>query len=185
MPIESKSDLPGTIERSPAKAQRTFRKAYNSALETYDGDEERARRTAYSALKHEFEKVGDHWEPKDGSGPSDERAARGAGQQGGETAGGVDVRGHTKEELYERAKELNIQGRSKMDKQELAQKVAQQPTDGSLQRLLTAGRVGWAIIGVTGAVVVVGFVWGDCRWWSSRSRWRCSPPRCSCHWRTG
>jgi cation transport regulator ChaB len=126
MPIESKSDLPGTIERSPAKAQRTFRKAYNSALETYEGDEERARRTAYSALKHEFEKVGDHWEPKDDSGPSDERAARGAGQPGGETAGGVDVRGHTKEELYERAKELDITGRSKMDKQELAQQIAQQ-----------------------------------------------------------
>jgi putative heme transporter len=32
--------------------------------------------------------------------------------------------------------------------------------DGPLQRLLTAGRVGWAIIGVTGAVVIVGFVIG-------------------------
>jgi cation transport regulator ChaB len=126
MPIENKSDLPDTIERSPAKAQRTFRKAYNSALETYEGDEERARRTAYSALKHEFEKVEDHWEPKDGSGPSDERAERGADQPGGETAGGVDVRGHTKKELYERAKQLGIEGRSKMDKQELAQKIAQQ-----------------------------------------------------------
>jgi putative heme transporter len=33
-------------------------------------------------------------------------------------------------------------------------------TDGALQRLLTAGRVGWAIIGVAGGVVVVGFVLG-------------------------
>jgi putative heme transporter len=32
--------------------------------------------------------------------------------------------------------------------------------DGPLERLLTAGRVGWAIIGVTGAVVIVGFVVG-------------------------
>ncbi len=32
-----------------------------------------AHRAAMSALKHSFEKVGDHWEPKDGKGPSDER----------------------------------------------------------------------------------------------------------------
>jgi putative heme transporter len=32
--------------------------------------------------------------------------------------------------------------------------------DGPLQRLLTAGRVGWAIVGVAGAAVVVGFVLG-------------------------
>ncbi len=125
MPIDRKSDLPGTIQRSPDKAQRTFRKTYNSALETYDGDEERARRTAYSSLKHEFEKVGDHWEPKDGKGPSDERAERGAGEPGGETAGGVDVKGSTKQELYERAQDLDIQGRSKMNKKELAQRIAQ------------------------------------------------------------
>jgi putative heme transporter len=32
--------------------------------------------------------------------------------------------------------------------------------DGPLQRVLAAGRVGWAVIGVAGAVVVVGFVVG-------------------------
>jgi cation transport regulator ChaB len=125
VPIRRKSELPGTIQRSPAKAQRTFQKTYNSALETYDGDESRARRAAYSSLKHTFEKVGDHWEPKDEPGPSDERAARGAGEPGGRTAGGVDVRGHTRQELYERAQELGVQGRSKMTKLELAQKIAQ------------------------------------------------------------
>lgn len=125
MPIRRTSDLPGTIQRSPRKAQRTFRKTYNSALDTYDGDEERARRTAFSSLKHTFEKVGDHWESKDGAGPSDERAERGAGEPGGETAGGVDVRGHTKDELYERAKQLDLQGRSRMNKRELAQRIAQ------------------------------------------------------------
>lgn len=125
MPIEKKSDLPGTIQRSPDKAQRTFEKTYNSALDTYDGDEERARRAAYSSLKHTFEKVGDHWEPKEEPGPSDERAARGADEPGGRTAGGVDVRGHTKQELYERAKALDVKGRSNMSKQELAQRIAQ------------------------------------------------------------
>ena len=125
MPIDEEQDLPATLERSPDKAQRTFRKTYNSALDTYDGDEARARRTAYSSLKHEFEKVGDHWEPKDEPGPSDERAARGSDEPGGETAGGVDVRGHSKDELYERAQELDVSGRSSMDKLELAQAIAQ------------------------------------------------------------
>ncbi len=63
-----KEDLPGAIKRSPKKAQRTFEKTLDSALETYDGDEEAAHRTAYSALKHSYEKVGDHWEEKDEKG---------------------------------------------------------------------------------------------------------------------
>jgi len=42
----------------------------------------------------------------------------------GETFGGVDYYGHTKDELYERAKELDIDGRSKMDKKELARAIA-------------------------------------------------------------
>lgn len=123
MPTE-REDLPGTIQRSPDKAQRTYEKALDSAHEEY-GSEERAHRVAYSALKHSFEKVGDHWEPKDEKGPSDERASHPRARQGaGETAGGVDVKGHTKEELYERAKELDVSGRSGMNKQELAQAIA-------------------------------------------------------------
>lgn len=124
MPTDEE-DLPGTIERSPEKAQRTYEKALDSAHEQYD-DEETAHRVAYSALKHSFEKVGDHWEPKDEKGPSDERAADPDARRDPdtETAGGVDVRGHTKEELYERARELDVQGRSKMTKQELGQAIA-------------------------------------------------------------
>ncbi len=123
MPTD-KEDLPGTLKRSPDKAQRTYAKALDSAHDEYDS-EERAHRVAYSALKHSFEKVGDHWEPKDGKGPSDERAANPRARENeGETAGGVDVHGHTKEELYERAKDLEVAGRSKMDKQELAQAIA-------------------------------------------------------------
>jgi cation transport regulator ChaB len=55
--------LPDTLKRSPAKAQRTWAKAHDSAVEEY-GDGERAHRVAFAALKHSFEKVGDHWEPK-------------------------------------------------------------------------------------------------------------------------
>jgi cation transport regulator ChaB len=122
MPKESKQDLPGTIARSPAKAQRTFAKTLASAHEEYDS-EERAHRTAYAALKHSFEKVGDHWEPKEHKGPSDERAKRGR-DGGGESASGVDVEGHSKQELYDRAKRLNIGGRSSMSKHELAKAIA-------------------------------------------------------------
>jgi cation transport regulator ChaB len=123
VPRGRNEDLPGTIKRSPAKAQRTYKETLDAAHETYEGDEERAHRTAYSALKHSFEKVGDHWEPKRRRGPSDERAARGRGG-GGESAGGVDVRGHTREELYRRAAKLGVKGRSSMDKQQLAQAIA-------------------------------------------------------------
>ena len=114
-------ELPGTLKRSSEKAQRTFEETLDSAHEEYDS-EERAHRTCYASLKHSFEKVGDHWEEKDGKGPSDSRAA--GDRSSGETAGGVDVNGHTKDELYERAKDLDVHGRSNMNKQELAQAIA-------------------------------------------------------------
>jgi hypothetical protein len=71
--------------------------------------------------------VGDHWEPKDSRGPSDPRAKRGkeeARKGTGATFGGVDYEGSTKQEMYERAKSLNIEGRSKMNKQELASAIS-------------------------------------------------------------
>jgi cation transport regulator ChaB len=121
-----RSELPDTLKRSPAKAQRTFAKAHDAAVEEY-GEGERAHRTAYAALKHSFEKVGDRWEPKDEKGPSDPRARRGgaAARRGeGETYGGVDAEGNTKEELYDRARRLGVHGRSKMSKRELARAIA-------------------------------------------------------------
>lgn len=122
----SKKDLPGTLQRSPAKAQRTFEKVHDSAVETY-GEGERAHRTAFAAVKHSFEKVGDHWEEKDHKGPSDPQAARGgararSGQ--GRTFGGVDVLGHSRQELYERARSLGLKGASKMTKEQLGAAIA-------------------------------------------------------------
>ena len=58
-----KSELPSTLQRSDAKAQRTFAKAHDSAAEEY-GEGRRAHQTAYAALKRTHKKVGDHWEPK-------------------------------------------------------------------------------------------------------------------------
>src|SRR3954449_9866850 len=105
-----KSDLPGTLQRSPKKAQETYAKTLDSAEEQYDSTE-RAHRAAWSAVKHSFAKVGDHWEAKDERGPSDPQAARGGGgarDNPTETYRGIDVEGSTKEELYERAKRADI-----------------------------------------------------------------------------
>ena len=71
-----KSELPSTLQKSSAKAQRTFAKAHDAAVKQY-GDDERAHRVAYDALKHSFEKIGDHWEAKAQKGPSDSRARSG------------------------------------------------------------------------------------------------------------
>jgi ChaB len=84
----------------------------------------RAHRAAYAALKHSFEKVGDHWEPKRHKGPSDPSAKGGGQRPRGETAGGVDVEGHSKDELLERARKLGVRGRSRMTKLELGQAIA-------------------------------------------------------------
>jgi cation transport regulator ChaB len=124
--MPGRDDLPSTLERSPKGAQETWIKTHDSAVETY-GEGERAHRTAFSSLKHSYQKVGDHWEKKDRKGPSDPRARRG-GQEArrgkGETFGGVDVLGSTREELYERARDLGVKGRSQMNKKELARAIA-------------------------------------------------------------
>ena len=117
--------MPSTIKRSPAKAQRTWAKAHDSAVDSY-GEGERAHRTAFSALKHSFEKVGDRWLPKKRKGPSDPHAAKSGAEarEGGPTYGGVDVMGHTRDELAERAKKLGIKNTSRMRKAELAEAIA-------------------------------------------------------------
>jgi cation transport regulator ChaB len=119
-------EIPGTLKRSPPKAQRTWQETHDSAVKSY-GEGEHAHRVAFSALKHSFEKVGDHWEPKKEKGPSDPRAARGgrsAIAERGETFGGVDYYGHTKDELLERARSLGVKGRSTMSKADLARAIA-------------------------------------------------------------
>jgi cation transport regulator ChaB len=116
-----RDDLPSTLQRSPEDAQDQFLATLDSAIETYDGDGERARRTAYASLKHDFEKVGDHWERKEEPGPSDEQAAKGgaAARRGSsDTAGGVDANA-SKAHLLDIARRLDIGGRSTMTKEEL------------------------------------------------------------------
>jgi hypothetical protein len=114
--------MPSTLQRSPDKAQRTWSKAHDSAVETY-GEGERSHRTAFAALKHTHQKVGDHWEAKDSAGPSDERAKGGVDPEtgsppSGDTAGGVNANA-SKQELLDQARRLDVRGRSSMNKDEL------------------------------------------------------------------
>jgi cation transport regulator ChaB len=112
--------LPKPVARSGKKAQRTFAKAHDAALAQY-GDEERAHRVAYAALKHSFEKVGKRWEPKAKRGPSDPQAEGGTDTDR-PTAGGVDANA-SKAHLYDVAKRLDVPGRSTMSKAELVEAI--------------------------------------------------------------
>ena len=47
--MPGKDELPETLKRSPKKAQRTWVKTHDSAVETY-GEGEAAHRTAFSAV---------------------------------------------------------------------------------------------------------------------------------------
>jgi cation transport regulator ChaB len=113
--MPASEEMPSTIARSPKHAQEVWSAAHDAAVESY-GEGERAHRTAFAALKHQFEKVGDHWEPKEQPGPSD----KGATDRSGDTAGGVDANA-SKAHLYELAKRLDVQGRSNMSKDELVE----------------------------------------------------------------
>jgi cation transport regulator ChaB len=115
----AEQELPSTLQRSPKKAQETWSKAHDSAVQEY-GEGQRAHRTAFAALKHSFEKVGDRWQPKGRKGPSDAQASRSvpSSRKSRSTAGGVDANA-SKAHLVDVAKELDISGRSRMTKDEL------------------------------------------------------------------
>ncbi len=114
--------LPSTLERSEAHAQEVYIRALESAEQVrgHEGDEQYAHRVAFAAVKHQYEKVGDHWQQKASSGPSDEHAAGRGPSAPGDTAGGVDANA-TKKHLIELAKQLDVTGRSSMTKQELVE----------------------------------------------------------------
>ncbi len=110
--------MPSTIRRSDARAQDIYVKTHDAAVEQY-GEGGRAHRTAFASLKNEYRKSGDKWVPKSHRGPSDPQAA-GNRFTHRKTAGGYDVGDKsTLRELRDEARELDIHGRSKMDKAEL------------------------------------------------------------------
>ena len=119
--MPAKEEIPSTIERSDEHAQKLWSAAHDSAVDSY-GEGERAHRTAFAALKHSYEKVGDHWEPKEEQGPSDAGAEQ-SGPGDHPTAGGVDANA-SKEHLLGIARRLDVHGRSTMTKDELVDAIA-------------------------------------------------------------
>jgi hypothetical protein len=67
-----------------------------------------------------FEKVGDHWEPKEEKGPSDKLAEGGGPRNTGPSAEGVDANA-SKKHLLDIARRLEVRGRSTMTKSELVE----------------------------------------------------------------
>jgi cation transport regulator ChaB len=119
--MPAREELPSTLKRSDKHAQEIWSEAHDSAVESY-GEGERAHRTAFSALKHSYEKVGDHWEAKKKKGPSDRQAARSRNQRPTRTAEGVDANA-SKEHLMDLARRLDIRGRSSMNKSQLVEAI--------------------------------------------------------------
>ena len=64
MPYPSRDELPDSVRKHlPEHAQDIFVGAFNNAHEEY-GDEQRAFRVAWSAVKRKYRKDGDRWVPK-------------------------------------------------------------------------------------------------------------------------
>lgn len=117
---QMRPEVPSTVARSDDKAVRTYKKTLESAEETYGGGE-RAHRTAFAALKHTHEKVGDHWEPKEHRGPSDAQAELGAPaslEHPRPTAEGVDANA-SKGHLDNVARKVGIDRPEDMERDEL------------------------------------------------------------------
>jgi cation transport regulator ChaB len=115
--MPAREDIPSTLQRSPRKAQETYVKAHDAAVQTY-GEGQRAHRVAFAAVKHSFEKVGDRWAPKPERGPSDEQARQSYGQPPKPTAGGVNANA-SKQHLMDVAAQLDVPEREAMTKPQL------------------------------------------------------------------
>ena len=64
MPYASNSELPPAVANHlPAHAKDIFREAFNHAWDEYSGDEPRAFRVAWSAVKRSYRKRGSDWVP--------------------------------------------------------------------------------------------------------------------------
>ncbi|HEY7270242.1 MAG TPA: ChaB family protein [Dehalococcoidia bacterium] len=119
-----REDIPGTIARSDKHAQAIYTRTHDNAVREY-GEGERAHRTALASLKHSYKKEGDRWVAKAKRGPSDPNAVFGERKQRYPSAGGheVPLAEWPKAALMERARQLDVRGRSTMNKPDLVKAV--------------------------------------------------------------
>jgi len=62
MPYVTNEDLPPPVRRHlPPHAQDIYREAFNHSFSAHPGEEERAHRVAWSAVKRSYVKVGSSW----------------------------------------------------------------------------------------------------------------------------
>jgi cation transport regulator len=64
MPYATIDDLPPATRHLPEHAKEIFRAAFNNAWDEYGGDEERAFRVAWAAVKKRYRKRADAWVAK-------------------------------------------------------------------------------------------------------------------------
>jgi cation transport regulator len=65
LPYNKITELPKQVKDNvPKHGQEIYKEAFNSAIEQYDGDEERAHRVAWSAVKEKYKKEDGEWKPK-------------------------------------------------------------------------------------------------------------------------
>jgi ChaB/Rho termination factor, N-terminal domain len=135
--MPARKELPSTLRRSSKSAQHKWSVIHDAAVEQY-GEGERAHRTAFAGLKETHERRGDRWVAKKRGGPSDPRAAQpttAAKRAGrGKTYFGVSAYQNTKQELYDRARSLGIEGRSRMSKDELAEAIGKRQQSRTRRR---------------------------------------------------
>jgi cation transport regulator len=68
MPYNKRSELPKQVTNNvPPHGQDIYKEAFNNAIDQYDGDEERAHRVAWSAVKEKYkkDKNSDRWVRKE------------------------------------------------------------------------------------------------------------------------
>lgn len=62
MPYVTNADLPASVRHHlPPHAQDIFRETYNHAFDRYGGDEARAFRIGWAAVKRSYEKIDGEW----------------------------------------------------------------------------------------------------------------------------
>jgi cation transport regulator len=68
MPYNKRTELPKQVKDNvPAHGQDIYKEAFNNAIDQYDGDEERAHRVAWSAVKEKYKKEDGKWKRKKSS----------------------------------------------------------------------------------------------------------------------
>lgn len=117
--MPGKGVMPRTLECSPSEAQETWLRAYDRAIEVH-GEGERARWIAYAALRNEFKRASDHWEPKsDKEPPKPRRTTARRSQRGREEESVRGGRDRCSPELLYLAKKLAIEQYDGLNRREV------------------------------------------------------------------